>query len=203
MFVYEKHLLDRISALESLNSSENRSVLVFNRTRYLLERTDFYVNYAEVKNAGLTGFNFIIVKALIDLYCNDFVNIQDMLTQILLILIGFFYFLSILISLYSFAPNTSSYNSSKNIINFADNAYISDFDAFLGELFFDNEEGNTYTENTPKYIRDCIGEVIINSKIAMKKLKLFKWALSFSILGLFFILVLAIILFVGSLDYIW
>lgn len=142
-----------------------------------LEKVDKWLHFAEAKNAALIAINVAI--ASMSFGSNTFVIY---LIRILLII-------SSIIALISFWPNSSSNTNKKqlildvdgtNYLFYADIAKYSSEEQYLRLVmrdYFNENKESVFSEMCLDYAK----EILINSKIAVWKYKLFKIALCFDL----------------------
>lgn len=165
----------------------------------IFENVNKWLHFAEAKNAALIGLNGVFLFKSIDflrLSNNQCIGLP--LLSTLLFLAGIF------ISLFSFLPNVAKIkeikidvdnedNKNNILIFFSDIKDYKDSKQFLVDIhkfYFNN---NIDKDLLNKIELDYAKEIHINSLIASKKYKLFKWSLKLNLVAIF-ILFFSIIL---------
>lgn len=140
-----------------------------------LERTNYWLSFAEAKNAALIALNVAMIAFLAELKaeCSVFKTL----------LIALFV-ISCVICMYSFSPNTTNrvhtVKAGKiydNLVFWNDIATMQNEQQYIDlvkERYF---KGMTFYIEHDKLSYDLASEIIINSRITKKKYQLFKGAL--------------------------
>lgn len=148
-----------------------------------LERTNYWVSFAEAKNGAIIAINVALVAVLISIF--------DKAPIFCIIAISCF-LLSCALSLVSFIPNTKSRpdanepplnNDELNLLFFGDIALIGTTEKYI-KLSIDKYFAGKGMDLTDKLVCDLASEVLINSRIAVKKYGDFKWATKIDFLAL-------------------
>ena len=147
-----------------------------------LDSTNMWLSFAEAKNAALLAFNI----ALLALYYNLY-SINKLFTIALMIIS----IISSVISLMSFRPNLNNLEEKKgyisnniNLLFYGDIANINNSNEYISlvhKIYFPNNQIEDLSSNINS---DYAKEIIMNSKIAQRKYKLFKQALMLDIINL-------------------
>lgn len=155
-----------------------------------LERTNTWLSFAEAKNAALIAFNVAMTGVLSDVL-SEYMPILVFLLTLLLI--------STIAALFSFMPNLGNRPSPKskeqkanNLLFFGDIARCRDERDLIEktkERYFPEMEESADKKNINI---DLASEILINSRLAVRKYSLFKTALLFD----FFCLVVAAVSFI-------
>lgn len=159
-----------------------------------LEHTNYWLAFAEAKNAALLALNIAVIAVCSDMYSRDSSDRVSM--QILFITI-LFYIVSSAIALVSFSPNMATKSKAdvavslfqdRNLLFYGNIALIPSAKDLLKQVrdkyFIDMKiTDKCLMEN--KLLIDLGDEIIINSQITTSKLKLFKIALTLDIVALF------------------
>ena len=152
-----------------------------------LERTNYWLSFAEAKNAALIALNVAMIAFLAELKaeCPAFKAI----------LLGLFV-VSCIISIVSFRPNTSSRVRKKetngphdNLVFWGDIALLKDEKQYIDLVVERYFPEMTFDEEYDKLSYDLASEIIINSKIAKRKYSLFNIALVLDILSFIFCII--------------
>lgn len=122
-----------------------------------LNRVNSWLSFAEAKNAALIAFNVAIL------------SVDMKMPEWALCIFRIAILVSIVISLISFWPNFAKKSSSRNLLFYKD---IAELDSQYKEII---------NESKDKIKDDYIDEIIINSKITMKKYYRFKQALAIDV----------------------
>lgn len=148
-----------------------------------LERVNYWLSFAEAKNAALIAFNIAVVA-----FVADFQKSFPLISTIIMVC----FVLSCIICLISFFPKTENRPKEKKAKRKNDNLI------FWGDIaFFENEgryiecvisryfPGNTLNGEPNKMCYDLASEIIINSRIAQYKYSCFKNAIKVDIFSFF------------------
>lgn len=135
--------------------------------RYVLTRVDYWLNYAEAKNAALVGFNFVVIAIVASLAFQEsaVISVPCAIAAILLFTV------SSVIGLCSFVPSSDG-EGTENPYNFFDTAQDGASD-WLASALSEDEDDKLLAE-----------EVGCNSRIAVSKYRSFNNALLFTVLGM-------------------
>lgn len=147
-----------------------------------LERTNYWLSFAEAKNGALIAINVALTAALITIF--------DKAPIFCVIAISCF-LVSCALSLFSFIPNTKSrpdanitLNDEKlNLLFFGDIALIGTTERYI-ELSINRYFFGSKT-STNALVYDLASEILINSRIALKKYGDFKWAIKIDFFAVF------------------
>lgn len=146
----------------------------------IFQNVNDWLKFAEAKHAGLIVLNSGIVFGLLAVFKDYKSHIHWSLILITLILIG----LSIMLTLISLFPViNNNVKSNKSQIN--PNLYFFGSLSLLNETDLKNELSQrdpTYTFD--KFDEDLINQIIVNSKIASRKYRLFKYGIITTTIGL-------------------
>lgn len=147
------------------------------------ERTNYWLSFAEAKNGAIIAINVALIAVLITIFDK---------APIFCIVAVIFFLISCSISLISFIPNIKgrpvrNKNAKKkikpNLLFFKDIADIETADKYI-ELtinrYFD-VKGKTLVDDL---VNDLASEILMNSRIALKKYDCFKIALKFDFVAL-------------------
>ncbi len=147
-----------------------------------LEKTNYWLSFAEAKNGALIAINVALTAALITIF--------DKAPIFCIIAISCF-LASCALSLFSFVPNTKSRPDANAILNddelnllfFGDIALIGTTERYI-ELSINRYFSGRGT-STNALVYDLASEILINSRIALKKYEDFKWAVKIDFLAVF------------------
>lgn len=163
--------------------------------KYIGEQVDKWLSFAEAKNAALIAFNVAVLTVIGDL------GLKSYEATVIIILLT----IAMLISMMSFIPNLNS-----KMLNKSDKSLKNEVITEKNLLFY-GHIGNI--ENTKQFIKetrdkyfseksdetvfselniDLANEIIVNSKIAIKKYKFFKIASLLDSIALIGIIILKI-----------
>lgn len=156
-----------------------------------LERVDKWLSFGEAKNAALVAFNVAVLS----------VN-MDFGFPLLLTILRLFTVLSMAISLMSFWPNMGKKVGDIKLKLYLNAPGMNNYLYFLDIACLNN--GTEYLQIvksrylieeidiTGTYCCDLANEIIVNSRIAVKKYKYFQMALMFDFIALFFVVLIFI-----------
>lgn len=157
-----------------------------------LERTNYWLSFAEAKNAALIAFNVAAIA-----FIAEFQKNFPMFSTVIMIL----FVVSCIICLVSFFPK--AYNRPKmlktneqsdNLVFWNDIAMIKDEERYI-ELVIDRYfSGKNLNREPNKLCYDLASEIVINSRIARSKYNCFKNALKVDVISF----LLCILLFVAA-----
>lgn len=140
-----------------------------------LERTNYWLSFAEAKNAALIALNVAMIAFLAELKTES-----SVFRAILLVLLA----VSCIISMVSFWPNTNSRIRKKetnvphdNLVFWGDIAALKGEKQYIDLVVERYFPGMAFDEEHDKLSYDLVSEIITNSKIAKRKYLLFKIAL--------------------------
>lgn len=147
-----------------------------------LQQTNYWLSFAEAKNAAIIVFNVTLIGLLFDSLNEN--HIMFLISSILFVV-------SCLISLYSFLPNMNSKakntideeNCERNLIFYGDIAKIGKTEEYIKltiKEYFPEIEDIALS----KLAKDAASEVHINSQVTVNKMNLFKRAAKFNGFGL-------------------
>ena len=153
-----------------------------------LERTNYWLSFAEAKNAALLAFNIAVIAFVADFQK----DLPVMSTAVMLVFI-----IASLVCLRSFLPNDTSrpdpgpkFLSTDNLLFWKDIAYIEDEKEYLVRVIKQYYPDTTVNDSERKMFIDFSSEIVINSRIAMEKYRLFAIAVRID----FFAFILSILL---------
>lgn len=140
-----------------------------------LERTNYWLSFAEAKHGALIAINVALTAALLTIF--------DKAPVFCIIAISF-YLVSCVMSLSSFIPNTNSRPETKVILNnedanllfYEDIATIGDTEKYIELSIRKYFSGQGMSVND-RLVYDLASEIIINSQITAKKYRDFKRAI--------------------------
>lgn len=156
-----------------------------------LERTIGWVSFAEAKNGALIALNVAIMAFIIDV-----TKTFQVFNTLLLI----FFVISSMLCVFSFVPYTKNRPDQKkqkknteNLMFYGDIAEFESVESYIDKILDDyfSRKSNKYRNN--KLIYDLASEVLINSRIAMRKNTLFKCAAKIDLIAFFVLIALLII----------
>lgn len=155
-----------------------------------LERVNIWLSFAEAKNAALIAFNvampsiFVNVCSIYPVYCT-----------VLLVM----FILSAMICLFSFVPNLQNHPESLvtnktpvNLLFFSDIAAFRDVNSYINQVR-ERYYPSVSSESINGILLDLASEILINSRIATRKYKLFKKGLFLDFFALIFAIIFLII----------
>lgn len=156
-----------------------------------LERTNYWLSFAEAKNAALLAFNIAVIAFVADFQ-------KDL--PVMSTLVMFVFIIASLVCLRSFLPNDTSrpdpgpkYLSTDNLLFWKDIAYFEDEEKYLARVIEQYYPDATINDSERKMFLDFSSEIVINSRIAMAKYNLFSWALRIDFLAFLLSVVLLIL----------
>ena len=141
-----------------------------------LERTNYWLSFAEAKNGAIIAINAALIAALITIF--------DKAHTFCVIAISCF-LVSCLLSLISFIPNTKSrpeekkmisdgeLNGELNLLFYGDVASIGTTESYI-ELIINRYFSGKEMVLVNKLVYDIASEILINSRITVKKYNCFK-----------------------------
>ena len=165
--------------------------------KQILDNTNVWLHFAEAKNAAIITFNVAVLSAFFD--CK-FASKNYIFATIVIVLM----LVSIVISLVSFIPcmvnnkNSICDKTKKTLNDVNDNLLFYKDIRNYDPVTYVEKVYNTYFKNIsckviPKIHLDYAKEIIVNSRITMKKLNLFSIALYIDIAVIAFVSLLIII----------
>ncbi len=145
----------------------------------IFQNINEWLKFAEAKHAGLIVLNSGIIFGILSVY-KDYKTIIDWhIILLIIIFIG----ISIILSLISLFPITNNDTKNKNK-NVPINLYFFGSLSKLNETDFKNELLKTNANyKFDKFEKDIINQIIINSRIATRKYKLFIFAIWATTIG--------------------
>lgn len=156
-----------------------------------LERVNSWLSFAEAKNAALIAFNIALLAVLAQMH-SEFSLFCDVLMIVFVISTG--------ISLWSFIPNTTNRpqkstnnDSDLNLIFWSDIAKISSEEVYIEKTIEKYHFSITQDEAKSKLNIDIAKEIVINSRIALRKYSLFRKGLLVDIIMLAVTVILLVI----------
>ncbi len=156
-----------------------------------LERTNYWLSFAEAKNAALLAFNIAVIAFVADFQ-------KDFPVMSTLVMIAFI--VSSLTCLCSFIPNSANrpkpgpkYLPSDNLLFWKDIAYFEDEEKYLDRVIERYFPGDAVEIAEKSMFIDFSSEIVINSRIAMRKYDIFSLALRIDFFAFFLNVVLLIL----------
>lgn len=152
--------------------SDNEVVSHFEKQ---LERTNHWLAFAEAKNGALIAVNVALLAAVMSVFDK---------APVFCVAASSCFLLSCVLSLLSFFPNMGKNVSEKNLLFYGDISEIGTTEEYMeqnGERYFSGEK----TVQAHRLAYDLASEVIINSRITVKKYNWFKKAVKMDFLALF------------------
>lgn len=157
-----------------------------------LEHTNYWLSFAEAKNAALLAFNIAVIAFVAD-FQKDFPVFST------IVMVAFI--ISSAVCLWSFLPNvassaetkTGAYTEKTNLLFWKDIAELKDAELYrksVRERYFSQVDES---ERDKKIFVDYSNEIQINSRIAADKYKIFKRALCIDFVAFFLIVILLIL----------
>lgn len=170
-----------MNTIEIENNTELCDKLILHFEKQL-ERTNYWLSFAEAKNGAIIAINVALMAVLISIF--------DMAPIFCIIAISCF-LVSCSVSLFSFIPNTKSRpdanatlnDNELNLLFFGDIALIGTTERYIQLNINRYFSGCEISVNSLIY--DLASEVLINSQIASKKYGDFKWAVKIDFLAVF------------------
>lgn len=170
------------------------------KLKEIFENVNNWLSFAEAKNAALVALESTIIIGFIT---SDIFKTYTMFISIIICICSF----ALLISLYSFIPSIGNktnkiiqylvkldkQNISKNMILFSYIAQYEEDQEGIKKYLEDIKREYEISCEIKQEHKDLAGEIIYNSKLAVKKYKLFGFSLKI-ILGLIFVLIIGIII---------
>lgn len=164
---------------------------IFDDLDHIFSNINHWLNFAEVKHGALLVFNTTI---FLGIFSNFKSNISNCCVKIMLIILVISMFLSI--SSYFPRQNLAKRKKQKNaeqlnLLYYRDIATLSNGIEYLKLLYkyYYDEESKSKELFTKKEIHYA-NEIIYNSRITSYKYMLFKYSLSFSLISLFFLIII-------------
>lgn len=156
----------------------------------IYDNVNYWLGYAEAKNAGLLAFNIAGLAVLFSLE-----NIGGLVYILSVFLFGsiFFVFLALWSRFAATWKNETNKSANDNLLFYLDIAKYSD-DEFVVQ-FYKNyfQENLDNVEAVPMYIRNISSEIVINARIASRKFELFNIALKIDVLALAIAIIMTVI----------
>lgn len=160
-----------------------------------LERTNYWLSFAEAKNAAIVALNIAFVAAWRQIFDKS---------SVLFLVIVVLFASSIIIGLVSFFPNLSLFSNTttsassdlskkSNMIYFGKLAQIKSPDIYIANVLEKYFNKSINIKEVSPMVYDFAEEIIINSNIAIKKYSLFKIAVVIDIFA-FSLLIIALII---------
>ena len=147
-----------------------------------LERTNTWLSFAEAKNAALIAFNVSMIAVLSDVL-SDYI--------VLLVILAILLLISTIVALLSFMPEIKNVSSDEKDVQEANNLL------FFGDIAKCNDKTDYIEKTKKRYFlsidteieneninTDLASEILINSRLTVKKYNLFKVALMIDFLFL-------------------
>lgn len=145
-----------------------------------LERVNYWLSYAETKNAAMIALNVAICAALISMSLSDrlyVIAMVGLLVSTIILMVSFFPFLA------NKASKREKAKIAENYIFFGDIALIDnakDYISNVNTCYFNGQKQNSESD---KLVLDFANEIIYNSRFACRKFVAFKWALGIDVLA--------------------
>ena len=156
-----------------------------------LERTNYWLSFAEAKNAALLAFNIAAIA-----FVADFQKGLPVISTLVMVV----FFAASLVCLRSFLPNDTSrpnpgpkFLPTDNLLFWKDIAYVEDEKKYLDRVIEQYYPNATVNDSERKMFIDFSSEIVINSRIAMAKYTLFSWALRIDFLAFLLSIILLIL----------
>lgn len=156
-----------------------------------LERTNYWLSFAEAKNAALLAFNIAVIA-----FVAEFQKDHPVMSTVIM----FVFIIASLVCLRSFLPNDTSrpdpgpkFLPTDNLLFWKDIAHVEDDQKYLARVIEQYYPGTTLNDSERKMFLDFSSEIVINSRIAMAKYSLFTWALRIDFLAFFLSIILLIL----------
>ena len=141
-----------------------------------LERVNYWLSYAETKNAAMIALNVAICAALISMSLSDrlyVIAMVGLLVSTIILMVSFFPFLA------NKASKKEKAKIAENYIFFGDIALIDnakDYISNVNTCYFNGQKQNSESD---KLVLDFANEIIYNSR----QFVAFKWALGIDVLA--------------------
>ena len=152
-----------------------------------LDRVNYWLSFAEAKNGILLGVNIAIIAVLINMF--DAMPIMCTICILFLLISSFFSILSFVPNLGKAAKKGNLINdNSVNLIFYKDIALFESYEEYLisvKEQYFQNK--NDKNDSNSRLELDFAEEIVINSKICMKKYKRFNQAIKVDVISVILI----------------
>ena len=145
-----------------------------------IERVNYWLSYAETKNAAMIALNVAICAALISMSLSDrlyVIAMVGLLVSTIILMVSFFPFLA------NKASKKEKAKIAENYIFFGDIALIDnakDYISNVNTCYFNGQKQNSESD---KLVLDFANEIIYNSRLACRKFVAFKWALGIDVLA--------------------
>lgn len=156
-----------------------------------LERTNYWLSFAEAKNAALLAFNIAVITFIAG-FQKDLPIISTM--------VMFVFIVASLVCLRSFLPNDTSrpvpgpkYLPTDNLLFWKDVAYFENEERYLDRVIKNYFPDTIVHDADRKMFIDFSSEIVINSRIARAKYKIFTLALYIDFIAFLLSVVLLIL----------
>lgn len=138
------------------------------------------VRFAETKNSGFIALN---VGMIVTIFVNYY-KLTEYIFPLGLIAAACMFCLAIITSISSLFPTTKNKIADKNILENPNLYFFGDLAQMDLELFtqFMREDDPEFTPS--KMQEDLINQILINSRIALGKFKMFKFSVTFTVIGI-------------------
>ena len=139
-----------------------------------LDRVNYWLSYAETKNAAMIALNVAICAALISMSLSDrlyVIAMVGLLVSTIILMVSFFPFLA------NKASKKEKAKIAENYIFFGD---IADYISNVNTCYFNGQKQNSESD---KLVLDFANGIIYNSRLACRKFVAFKWALGIDVLA--------------------
>ena len=152
-----------------------------------LDRTNYWLSFAEAKNGAVIAVNVALMAVLVEIFDK---------APVFCVVAMCCFLVSCGLSLISFIPNTNSrpdvekstdYDA-MNLLFYGDIALIGTTSKYI-ELSINRYFTGVEPMIGDKIVYDLASNVLINSRIAMKKYGLFKWAVKVDLLAIAFVII--------------
>lgn len=162
------------------NLEQNKELVDFFEKQF--DKINYWLSFSEAKNGALIALNVAIMAVLISMF-----EVIPVLSAIIMILL----IISSIICLLSFFPNLKNSSEEKNVTStanlnllyFSDIYKIESVNKYI-ELIKLNYFQNKNVNVDYKLIYDLANEIMVNSRITVKKYEKFKVALKIDIIAL-------------------
>lgn len=170
----------------NLNNNEGITLML----EKVFSNVNSWLTFAEAKNGSIVALNGVIITGLVSLLLNTSYS-GNWLTCLCIVIV--FLGIGMVISLLSFWPNTKSFNGEKidpientklNLLFFRDIAQFKCSKQYIAEIYEKYFGESASLEVVSKIHLDYATEILINSKIAVKKYQYFKLALLSNLVAL-------------------
>lgn len=182
---------------------------ILNELKYIFDTTNKWLQFAEAKNGALIAINGTLIFKCIDFFTDSHLGKVKGNEIILIIAIGLF-ILATSISLISFFPKMGKNNTNNNnvcncyclkkirqnrLLNFyGDISKYNNGTEYLKDIY-----EFYYTKKKPfhKIELDYSEEIVFNSKVTLRKYKMFKYSVGLDIFAISLIFIFWIMVYLG------